>query len=108
MPRLRASPASMMTTAAAPSESCDEFPAVIDEVLSSEPFERVVGPIPFVPGQRDELFRHVAGVLVLVVLPRRQRNDLRVEPPGGLGRRDALLRLQRVLVLRLTRDLVVL
>ena len=58
-----------------------------------------VWPIAFVALQRDGALGDLLGLLVLDLHQRCQRYDLRIEPPGLLGGRRALLALERILVL---------
>ena len=71
-------------------------------------FERGVGAVAFVLGQRDVLFATTPVSLSSTYFQRRQRDDLGVEAARRLRGGGALLALQRVLVLRFARDLVLL
>ena len=84
------------------------MPVGEDRLQRREAFQRRVGARPFVLLQGDRLVRDGAGRLVGDLHHAGQRRDLGVEPPGGLRRGCSLLRLQRIFVLPLARDLVAL
>jgi len=73
-----------------------------------EPFKGRVRAIAFIVLEVDVLFRHLAGVFILVELPARKLHDFLIEPAGRLACGRTLLALQRVLVLRFARDVVLL
>src|SRR6266536_5139911 len=68
--------------------------------------ERGLWPVALVGRERDLALRGLPAGLVGDGHDARQRHDLGVEPPVALPLRCALLRLERILVLRLTADVV--
>ena len=99
----------MTTTAAAPSESCDELPAVIARVSRlghgalerGQPVEGRVGAIALVFRRARRALRVPCRSLYSATYFHvGKRHDLGVESPRRLRGGGALLALQRVLVLR--------
>ena len=103
-----------MTQADEPSLSWLALPAVMwvpgpsTGCRRGEAFERRVGPVALVLVDGDFLERDFAGFLVLDRHVRGDGHDLGVEPAFGLRGGGALLRLQRIFVLRLAADAVAL
>jgi len=93
----------MTTTAAAPSLSCDELPAVIEEDLSSTP-RSAASP----SSERHALFVERASLFLCDVFPRGKRRQFRIEGTPLLRDGRALLRLQRVFILPFARNAVLL
>ena len=75
-------------------------------VEAGQAFQRRVGAVSFVLGDRHFLLRDLARLLVLDRHRGGDGNDLLVEPAGGLRRGGALLALQRIFVLPLAADAV--
>src|SRR5580704_15156727 len=115
-PRCSACFRSISTQTETPSESWLALPAVMKPETSGsldwrkrgQTFERGPGPIAFIALERDRLLDRLAGLPVIEALGHRGRNDLVLETAGFLRRKRPLLTLERILVLRLARDLVAL